>query len=61
MSGGAGAADRAADRGAAFPRAFWYPAAASARLTDKPIAAQVLDWPLALFRDAWRSAAPTTA
>ena len=37
---------------AEFPRPFWYAAVASQRLADRPVAARVLDWNLALFRDA---------
>ncbi|MDQ2860715.1 MAG: aromatic ring-hydroxylating dioxygenase subunit alpha [Pseudomonadota bacterium] len=35
-----------------FPRDFWYAALASKRLAEKPVAVEVLDWRLALFRDA---------
>ena len=37
---------------AEFPRPFWYAAIASQKLNDRPAVARVLDWDLALFRDA---------
>ncbi|MGI8840725.1 MAG: Rieske 2Fe-2S domain-containing protein [Caulobacteraceae bacterium] len=38
--------------GDVFPRDHWYAAPASQRLAERPVAVQILDWPLALFRDA---------
>jgi len=35
-----------------FPRGFWYAALASTQLAEKPVGIRVLDWRVALFRDA---------
>ncbi|MFI4933829.1 MAG: Rieske 2Fe-2S domain-containing protein [Caulobacterales bacterium] len=45
----AAAAEQPAD---SWPRAFWYCASASQRLTDRPLGVRVLDRDLALYRDA---------
>ncbi len=47
VESGSGATERSA-----FPLDYWYAALASQRLADTPVAARVLDWRLALFRDA---------
>jgi phenylpropionate dioxygenase-like ring-hydroxylating dioxygenase large terminal subunit len=43
-------ADEARTIACAYPREHWYAAAASCRLTDKPLGARVLDAGIALFR-----------
>ena len=45
-------ADAAGVVATGYPREHWYAAIAAQRLSDKPVAAQVLDWRIALFRDA---------
>jgi len=46
------AADTAGVVATGYPREHWYAVIASQRLTEKPVAAEVLDWRIALFRDA---------